>query len=84
MFLIFKNLEGYFKSNMLLNQIFLVKKFSSCKDLNLRIHILFGEMKVVKKDDQFISVNFETSFIEIHGQMPEIWSFQCLLIRFQK
>ena len=36
------------------------------------------------KDEQFISAHFVTSFIEIHCQLPEIWSFEDLWIKFLK
>ena len=31
----------------------------------------------LSKNEQFISAHFDTSFIQIHWQMQEIWSFQC-------
>ena len=40
-----------------------------------------GKWKMLKYE-QFISAHFDTSFIEIHWQMPEIWSFQWLRIKF--
>ena len=38
----------------------------------------------LSKDEQFISANFDTLFIEIHYEMPEIWSFKYLWIKFWK
>ena len=54
---------------------------TSFKDPNLNIHILSGKVKVVK-DEQFISAHFDTSFVEIHQQMTEIWVFEGLWIKF--
>ena len=36
-----------------------------------------GRNEGCQKMKKNISVHFDTSFIEIHWQMPEIWSFQC-------
>ena len=38
----------------------------------------------MSKDEQLISAYFNTSFIVIHWQMSEIWSLQCLRIKFEK